>query len=132
MRQRNKRGYKWAAGAAAALFTLGSVTACASGDDEPSSGQEGTNSSDAVVVEVTIANDNVEPAGQKVEASINEPVRFEIDSDVAGELHVHSKPEQEITFEAGQSTHELTFDKPGRFPVESHDLHTVIVELEVS
>ena len=45
-----------------------------------------------------------------------------INSDAAGELHVHTTPEQEIAYDAGTSTHEMTFDRPGIVEVETHDL----------
>jgi hypothetical protein len=45
---------------------------------------------------------------------------------------VHSSPEQEIEFDKGTSTKELTIDQPGIVDVEDHALEQVIVQLEVS
>ena len=55
-----------------------------------------------------------------------------IDADTSGEIHVHSTPEQEIEFEEGTSTHQLTLDQPGIVDVEDHALEQVIVQLQVS
>ena len=54
-----------------------------------------------------------------------------VDADEAGELHVHSKPEQEIAYPEGTSSNELSFDKPGVFAVESHDLGITLIEFKV-
>ncbi len=67
----------------------------------------------------------------RVEGKVGEPVTVEITADKAGELHVHSTPEQEIEFGTGTTTHEVTIESPGVVEVESHDPDTVVVQLEV-
>ncbi len=84
-----------------------------------------------VVVEITFDGDSVTPNGERVDAKVGEPVTLEIDADAAGELHIHSTPEQEIAYGAGTSTHEVTFDQPGVVDVESHDLTKIVVQVEV-
>ena len=49
----------------------------------------------------------------------------------AGEIHVHSTPEQEIEFAKGTSTRKLTIKQPGIIDVEDHALNQVIVQLQV-
>ena len=44
---------------------------------------------------------------------------------------MHSSPEQELEYDAGTTTLELTIDQPGVVDVESHDLEKTIVQLEV-
>ena len=83
-------------------------------------------------IDVTFAGDDVTPNGERVEVPAGEPVVFHIDADVAGELHVHSSPEQEIAYPAGKSDQTLTIDQPGVVDVESHALDKVVVQLEVS
>lgn len=83
------------------------------------------------VVEITFSGDDVTPNGDRVQVTAGEPVTFEITADAPGEIHVHSTPEQELEYGAGQTTEELTFDQPGVVEVESHDLDKVIVQLEV-
>lgn len=127
------RRTRWSVGAAAALIALGPLSACASGDsssdgDTSSSPQ---NTSGPVELDVTVSGDDLSPLGKRVEVGVGQTLEVNIEADEAGEFHVHSKPEQEITYEAGESTHELSFDKAGVFPIESHDLGKVLVTLEV-
>ena len=82
-------------------------------------------------VDIAIEGGEFSPQAQRIQAKVGEPVTLNIDSDVAGEFHVHSDPEQEIAFKAGESTHEITIDQPGVVEVESHDLGGVILQLEV-
>jgi PBP1b-binding outer membrane lipoprotein LpoB len=95
-------------------------------DESPSPATAGT------VVEITIDGDTVEPNGARVEAQVGEPITLQITSDREGELHVHSTPEQEISFDKGTTQAELTIDQPGIVEVEDHHSDLVIVQLEVS
>jgi len=111
----------------ALLLTLLSLTACSS-DSGSGSGSGGTGNA----VHITIKNGKVTPHGDRVKAKVGQPVTLHIDADTAGEIHVHSSPEQEITFDKGTSTKKLTIDQPGIVDVEDHALEQVIVQLEVS
>ena len=51
--------------------------------------------------------------------------------DEAGELHVHSTPEQDLAYEAGTSEHEIAVDRPGVVEVENHDPDSIVLQLEV-
>jgi hypothetical protein len=82
-------------------------------------------------IDITIKGHDISPSGETVEASVGEPVTLAITADDAGELHVHSTPDQVVAFDAGSSTHELTFDKPGVVEVEDHHSGKVVVKLEV-
>jgi hypothetical protein len=86
----------------------------------------------ATVVTITIAGDKITPGGDRVEIERGETVTLEITTDRAGELHVHSKPEQYVEFEAGTSTLELTIGAPGIVDVEEHETGHVVVQLEVT
>jgi hypothetical protein len=83
------------------------------------------------VVTITIDGDTITPAGDRLEVDRDEVVTLEITSDRAGELHVHSKPEQYVEFEAGTSTHELVISAPGVVDVEEHESGQILVQLEV-
>jgi hypothetical protein len=83
-------------------------------------------------VDITIKDGKVTPNGDRVKAKVGEPVLLKIDADVAGEIHVHSTPEQELEFDEGTSTKRLTIEQPGIVDVEDHALDQVIVQLEVS
>lgn len=122
------RRHKWTTGLAAVLIGLGALSACSSQDPDTSSKQGTT---DASVINVTIKGDSIDPNGKRIDVGLDQEIKFVIDADEAGELHIHSKPEQEIAYEAGTSTHEVSFDKPGIFAVESHTLEKTVVELEV-
>lgn len=115
-----RRGCAAALGAA---FLLLGAAACG-GDDEPSS-------TEPVVVEIAFSDDGVAPVGERIEVEAGQPVDLEVTADQAGEIHVHSEPEQELAYDAGSTTFELAFDRPGVVAVESHDLGQVIVQFEV-
>lgn len=84
-----------------------------------------------VVVEVRIRDGEVDPAGDRIQARVGEPVTFVIDSDVPGELHVHSTPEHSIEIEPGTTEQSITIDQPGVVEAELHDPPLVVVQLEV-
>ncbi|NYG60327.1 hypothetical protein BJ980_003250 [Nocardioides daedukensis] len=111
-----------------ALVALVLVAALSSCSDSGDGGSE-----DKVVdsIAVTIKDGKVTPSGTRLQIAKDEPLTFRVDSDVAGEIHIHSKPEQSVVFEAGQTEHDVTFDKAGIFPAELHDPAQVVVELEV-
>jgi len=95
-------------------------------EPEPEPEPQGT------VVVVTITGDRIEPNGASIKADLDEPVVLAITSDRAGELHVHSTPEQFVEFRKGSHEYELTFEQPGVVEVEDHDTGFVIAQLQVS
>lgn len=82
-------------------------------------------------IEITFSGDDVTPNGDRVQVTAGEPVTLDVTADVAGEIHVHSDPEQELEYGAGETSLKLVIDRPGIVEVESHDLDKVIVQLEV-
>jgi hypothetical protein len=128
--------------AAAVLAALALTAACGSSSSSADGGHDGghditarptpsTASPAGTVVRITIAGDNVDPAGSRVQVSKGTPVTLLISADKAGELHVHSTPEQHVEFPAGSSAATLTLDQPGVVEVEDHALDKLIVQLEV-
>ena len=83
------------------------------------------------VLDVRIAGSEVTPNGKAVQLPAGEPLTITFKTDRAGELHVHSKPEQFVEFPAGTSTKELTIDVPGVVEVEEHDTSHVVAQIEV-
>ncbi|WP_460713354.1 hypothetical protein [Nocardioides dilutus] len=83
------------------------------------------------VVVISIEGDQIKPGGDRIEVERGEVVTLKITSDRAGELHVHSKPEQYVEFEEGTSNHKLAIDAPGIVDVEDHETGFVIVQLAV-
>jgi len=116
-------------GATAAAVVAALVLAGCGADTDP--GDDGGHSGHGDAVEVEIQGDQVEPNGRRVEAQVGEPVGVHIESDRAGELHVHSTPEQTIPFEQGESTVEIVVDTPGVIDVEEHEAGVVVLQLEV-
>lgn len=82
-------------------------------------------------IDITFDGDTVTPNGERVDATVGEPITLVVTADAPGEIHVHSTPEQELAYDAGTTELSLTIDQPGLVDVESHDLDVVIVQLEV-
>ena len=116
-----------------ALVLVAGLTGCGGSDDAdpPTSSQGATTDGDTAAVTVTREGDSFTPNGERVELEVDQTLVLTITSDEAGELHVHSTPEQEIAYEAGTSEHEITIDRPGVVEVESHEPDLVLLQLEV-
>ena len=113
--------------ATAAGLVLTLVGAAACGEDE----ETGNTTQDPEVIEITFEGDTVTPAGDRVNVDVGQSVELVVKADAAGEIHVHSDPEQELSYGEGTTTLTLTIDDPGIVDVESHDLGQVVVQLEV-
>ena len=117
-----------------ALVLAASLTACGGdGDDAPADGSESSSSegADGSAVSVSREGDTFTPNGERVELGVGETLVLTVTADEAGELHVHSTPEQEIAYEEGTSEHEITIDRPGVVEVESHEPDQIVLQLEV-
>ena len=118
----------------ALVLALG-LSACGGSADDTSSTPSGGSSSSSepvqVQVSVTRDGDTFTPNGERVDLAVGQTLDLTITSDVAGEFHVHSTPEQEIEYDAGTSEHEITIDRPGVVEVESHEPASVVLQLEV-
>lgn len=86
---------------------------------------------DAQTIDIAVSGDTVTPSGERVDAKVGEEIILHITADAPGEIHVHSTPEQELSYDAGTTDLPLTIDQPGLVDVESHTLDLVIVQLEV-
>ena len=115
------------------LVLTASLSACGGGDDaDPPTGSQGaTQDGDSVAVTITRTDDQFTPNGERVELAVDQMLVLTVDSDEAGEIHVHSTPEQEIEYAAGTSEHELVIDRPGVVEVESHEPDVILLQLEV-
>ena len=82
-------------------------------------------------IDITLEGDSVDPDGVEKKVKAGEPITLHIVADKAGELHVHSSPEQVIRYPAGTTDKKLTIDRPGIVEVEAHELDQLIVLLEV-
>ena len=124
------------------LVLAAALTACGGDEDtDPPATDQGSSSTpadpgssstgDGAAVTVTREGDSFTPNGERVEVGVDETLVLTIEADEAGELHVHSTPEQEIAYDAGTSEHEIVVDRPGVVEVESHDPDVVLLQLEV-
>ena len=108
------------------LCSLPALVACG-GSDSTDEGDTGPK-----VIEVTIEGESVTPNGERVEVAVGQDVELDVTADAPGTIHVHSSPEQELEYDAGESTVTIDgIDKPGTVDIESHELEKVIVQLEV-
>ncbi|MCB8958215.1 MAG: hypothetical protein H6529_17270 [Nocardioides sp.] len=118
---------------AALTVLLCAVALAACGGSGSDSGSDSGGTTAPKVIEVTISGESVTPNGERVEVATGQDVELEVTADEAGEIHVHSDPEQELEYDAGTSTVTIKgIDTPGTVDVESHSLDKVIVQLEVS
>ena len=100
--------------------------------DTPSDpGSESSSPEDSVALTVSRDGDTFTPNGERVELGVDQALVLTIESDEAGEIHVHSTPEQDISYDAGTSEHEIVIDRPGVVEVESHDPDVILLQLEV-
>jgi hypothetical protein len=84
------------------------------------------------VIKVTFSGGSVTPNGERVDVATGQPIKLQVTADQAGEIHVHSSPEQQLPYPKGTSTVTIKpIDAPGEVDVESHALDKVIVQLEV-
>ena len=112
-----------------AVLALAGCGSSASGDG--GAGAVTKDSSGTPTVDITFKGDTVTPDGVEVKVTKGKPLKLHITADKAGELHVHSEPEQEIRYAAGTTDKTITLDQPGVVEVESHDLDKLVLQLEV-
>ena len=105
------------------------LTAGCGGGDEPG---DSTGSTGTTTIDITVSGDTVTPNGDRVEVKAGQPIELVVKADAAGEIHVHSTPEQEFEYGPGTTTLKLEpIEEPGVVDVESHTLDVTIVQLEV-
>lgn len=83
------------------------------------------------VLTVTIDGDEVSPNAEEIDLGTGEKLLVEIDSDRAGELHVHAASEQSVEFAEGTTKSEIVVNTPGTVEVEDHDTSAVVALIEV-
>ena len=113
------------------LVVAASLTGCGGDDPGPADTPSVSTDADSVAVTITREDGQFTPNGERVELGVGQSLVLTVTADEAGELHVHSTPEQEIAYESGTSEHEITIDRPGVVEVESHDPDSIVLQLEV-
>lgn len=85
-----------------------------------------------LVVDVTIAHGQVNPANATLQAKVGQPITFRVTSDATDELHVHSVPDHKFEIKAAPNqTFEFRVDVPGNVDVELHHLDRTIATIQV-
>jgi plastocyanin len=113
----------------AALTALFSLSACGGSSD---AGASPSQSADVKKININIEGNSITPNGDRVNVKIGQPIQFVVTSDSEGEIHVHSDPEKELTYNKGTTVLEVgSFDRAGVIEVESHALDKTIVQLQV-
>ena len=145
-------------GAAAALLLTAALAGCGDGSDEPGasaaqSGSEPASESPspspterstrtsqpsrspspaaAATLDVRVSGDEVTPVAERIDLEAGDSLLVRVRSDRAGELHVHSDPEQYVRFEGGTVEHELTLVNPGSVDIEEHDSGALVARVLV-
>lgn len=98
------------------------------------SAEQGDESGEPVVLEVTIADGEVTPTNDRVEVSVGQEVVARVTSDAADELHVHGEPEATWAVEPGMEGEEFRYTPqiPGQIAIETHGLHATVATLVVT
>lgn len=117
--------------AALLLVTGLGLTGCGSGDGASGSSTPTKDASGTTTIDITFKGDTVEPSGKQLTVKAGEKIKLHIVADKAGEIHVHSSPEQELEYAAGTSDQTIQIDQPGVVDMESHTLDKLIAKLEV-
>ena len=115
---------------AAVLAAIIALVFAGCGSDSSGSGTK-KDSSGTQTIDITFKGDTVTPQGKSVKVKAGDPLKLHITADKAGEIHVHSSPEQHIEYGAGTTDKTLTLDQPGVVDVESHSLDKLILQVQV-
>ena len=85
----------------------------------------------AATLDVRVAGDEVTPVAEQIDLEAGDSLLVRVRSDRAGELHVHTDPEQYVEFGSGSGEHELTLENPGSVDIEEHDSGALVARVLV-
>lgn len=119
--------------AVVAVLALSLTAGCSStSSTTASSSTAGTSTSDRKVIPITFTGGTVSPIAEQVDVNVGQTVVLDITADTAGEIHVHSTPEQHVEYAVGHTQASLgSFNFPTQIEVESHTLNKTILILQV-
>lgn len=83
-------------------------------------------------VDLTIRGKTITPNNQRITAKVGSTITLHVDADHAGEIHVHSTPEQHLDYAQGTSTLYVALPTPGVVAIEDHSADITILRVEVS
>jgi flagellar hook assembly protein FlgD len=110
-----------------------SSSASASASSPASQSPSPSEAANAVTIDITISNGQVDPNGKKIDVQRGQTIVLNVTSDEDDEIHAHIGDQgYELEVKGGKTTRgEFVVSDPGRFEVESHHLEKVIVILNV-
>ena len=90
-----------------------------------------TSAANTVTIDITIADGQVSPNGDKIDIELGQTIVLNVTSDEADEIHAHTEGDgYELEVPAGKLvTGEFAINGPGSYEVESHHLEKTIVIL---
>jgi hypothetical protein len=99
----------------------------------PSASASSSSDANAVVIDITIANRQITPNGQKLNVSRGQTVIMHVTSDMDDEIHAHTGGDgYELEVTAGKpATGSFVASDPGSLEIESHHLEKIIAILNV-
>jgi plastocyanin len=105
-----------------------SASASPSASESPSPTASETS---ALTIDITIADGQVSPNGEKMNVEVGQTILLNVTSDEHDEVHAHTEGNGfELEVPAGKKVSgEFTLNSPGSYEVESHHLEKVIVIL---
>lgn len=114
------------------LGTVCVLAACGSSGSGDTGSGNGSGTTKPLVIDITFSGNSVTPNGDRVKVARGQKVEFLVKADAAGEIHVHSTPEKQLSYSAGTTEIQVgSFSQPGLIEVESHALDKTIVQLQV-
>ena len=108
-----------------------STSADASPSASPTSTPTETSAADTVTIDITIADGQVSPNGEKINVELGQTIVLNVTSDEADAIHAHTEGDgYELEVPAGKKvTGKFAINGPGSYEVESHHLEKTIVIL---
>jgi FtsP/CotA-like multicopper oxidase with cupredoxin domain len=108
-----------------------STSASASPSASPTPTPSETSAVNTVTIDITIADGQVSPNGEKIDVDLGQTIVLNVTSDEADEIHAHTDGDgYELEVPAGKKvTGEFAINGPGSYEVESHHLEKTIVIL---
>lgn len=94
-------------------------------------GESATPQAQGNAVEITVKGDQLTPNAGQVKVKVGDAVDLHITSDRAGELHLHTTPDQHIEFQAGETAATVKLTRPGRIELEEHESGKLLVQFVV-
>lgn len=80
---------------------------------------------------VQVTGADVSPNAQAIDLAPGEVLSISVVADRAGQLHIHSKPDQYVDFTAGTTSAQISIDTRGVVDIEEHDTEAVVARVTV-